>query len=88
MKKIMLLIIFSMLASCATGTWDHRSNNNSNLNFDKGYCRSYANSKTPTYLCRNPFYCEPDEWSEVIVSISQNNSTYDHCMYGKGYNYK
>ena len=39
MKKIMLLIIFSLLTSCATGTWDHRSNNNSNLNFDKGYCQ-------------------------------------------------
>ena len=34
------------------------------------------------------FYCEPDEWSEVIVSMAQNNSTYDHCMYKKGYNYK
>ena len=98
MKKIMLLIIFSILTSCANtswehrsgnnsdlnfhsgfckslananGTWDHRSNNNSNLNFDKGYCRPFANSKAPTYLCKNPFYCEPDEWSEVIISISQ-----------------
>ena len=36
--------------------------------FDKGYYQSFANSKAPTYLCRNPFYCEPDEWSDAIVS--------------------
>ncbi len=88
MKKIMLLIIFSLLTSCTTGTWHHRLNNNSNLNFDKGYCRSFANSRSPTYLCRNLFYCEPDEWSEVIVSMAQNNSNYDHYMYKKSYNYE
>jgi len=88
MKKIMLLIILSFLTSCAAGNWNHQSGKNSNLNFDKGYCRSFANSKTPTYLCRNLFYCNPDEWSEVIVSMAQNNSNYDHCMYKKGYNYK
>ena len=88
MKKIMLLIIFSLLTSCATGTWDHRSGKNSNLNFDKGYCRSFANSRSPTYLCKNPFYCESDEWSDAIVSIAQNTATFDHCMYGKGYDYK
>ena len=79
MKKIMLLIIFSRLTSFTTGTWNHRSGDNTNLNFDKGYCRSFANSKAPTYLCRNPFYCEPDEWSDAIVSITHNNSAYDHC---------
>lgn len=84
MKKIMLLIIFSRLTSFTTGTWNHRSGDNTNLNFDKGYCRSFANSKVPTYLCRNPFYCEPDEWNDAIVSIAQNNSTYDHCMYKRG----
>ena len=56
--------------------------------FDKGYYQSFANSKAPTYLCRNPFYCEPDEWSDTIVSIAQNNPTYDHCMYKGGYNYE
>jgi len=84
MKKIMVLTLF-LLTSCATGTWDHLSGNNSNLNFDKGYCRSLANSKSPTHLCRDPFYCEPDEWSETIVSIAKNTSTFDHCMYKRGY---
>ena len=56
--------------------------------FDKGYCRSFANSKALTYLCRNPFYCEPDEWSDAIASIVHNNSAYDNCMYKRGYNYE
>ena len=87
MKKIMVLTLF-LLTSCATGTWDHLSGNNSNLNFDKGYCRSLANSKSPTHLCRDPFYCETDEWSETIVSIAKNTSTFDHCMYKRGYKYE
>ena len=87
MKKIVVLAL-SLLTSCTTGNWDHLSGNNSNLNFDKGYCRSLANSKSPTHLCRDPFYCEPDEWSETIVSIAKNNSTYDHCMYKRGYKYE
>ena len=87
MKKIVVLALF-LLTSCTTGNWDHLSGNNSNLNFDKGYCGSLANSKSPTHLCRDPFYCEPDEWSVAIVSIAKNNSTYDHCMYKRGYNYE
>ena len=59
MKKIMLLIIFSMLASCATGTWDHRSGNNTNLNFDKGYCRSFANSRSPLIFAEIHFIVSP-----------------------------
>ncbi len=88
MKKFLVIIVLIFLNSCATGTWKHRSGKNSNLGFDKGYCRSLANSKSPTYLCKNPFYCEPHEWSEAIVSIGQNISTYDHCMYKKGYLYE
>ena len=88
MRNFLIIISLIFLTSCATGTWGHRSNNNSNLNFDKGYCRSFANSRSPTYLCKNLSYCEPDEWSEVIISISQNSATYDHCMYNKGYNYR
>tara|TARA_B100001540_G_C15451047_1_gene481123 strand:+ start:97 stop:360 length:264 start_codon:yes stop_codon:yes gene_type:complete len=87
MKNFIIISLF-FLTSCTSGTWGHRSNNNSNLNFDKGYCRSLANSKSPTYLCRNPLYCEPDEWSKTIVSIAKNTSTFDHCMYKKGYFYE
>tara|TARA_B100002051_G_C16666101_1_gene601823 strand:+ start:363 stop:629 length:267 start_codon:yes stop_codon:yes gene_type:complete len=88
MEKYFLLILILLTTSCASGTWSHVTDSNSNLEFDKGYCRSLANSKSPTRLCRNPFYCEPDEWSETIVSIAKNNSTFDHCMYKKGYKYE
>ena len=86
MKKIMSLIIFSMLASCATGTWDHRSNNNSNLNFHSGFCKSLANAKAPTYICKDPFMCKPEEFSLAITALGQNAATYSHCMYQRGYN--
>ena len=88
MKKYILLTLILLTTACEIGTWNNVSGNNSNLNFDKGYCTSLANSKSPTHLCRDPFYCKPDEWSEVITSIAKNISTFDHCMYKKGYKYE
>ena len=85
MKGIFILISLIILTGCAPANWVHQNSNNSNLRFDKGECRSFANSRSPTYLCKNPFYCEPDEWTKVLSSISQNNSTFDYCMYQKGY---
>ena len=85
MKKILIVIGLFTFTGCAPTSWVHQNSNNSNLNFDKGECRSFANSRSPTYLCKNPFYCEPDEWTKVLSSISQNNSTFDYCMYQKGY---
>ena len=58
MKKIMLLIIFSILTSCANTSWEHRSGNNSDLNFHSGFCKSLANAKAPTYICKDPFMCK------------------------------
>ena len=86
MKKIMLLIIFSILTSCANTSWEHRSGNNSDLDFHSGYCRSLANAKAPTYICKDPFMCKPEEFSLAIIALGQNAATYDHCMYQKGYN--
>ena len=88
MKKIMLLIIFSILTSCANTSWEHRSGNNSDLDFHSGYCRSLANAKAPTYICKDPFMCKPEEFSLAITALSQNAAVYDHCMYQKGYNGK
>ena len=85
MKKILIVISLFIFTGCASANWVHQNSNNSNLSFDKGECRSFANSRSPTYLCKNPFYCEPDEWTDVLSSISQNNSTFDYCMYQKGY---
>ena len=86
MKKIMLLIIFSILTSCANTSWEHRSGNNSDLDFHSGYCRSLANAKAPTYICKDPFMCKPEEFSLAIIALGQNAAEYDYCMYQKGYN--
>ena len=86
MKKIMLLIIFSILTSCANTSWEHRSGNNSDLDFHSGYCRSLANAKAPTYICKDPFMCKPEEFSLAITALGQNAAIYAHCMYQKGYN--
>jgi len=88
MKKFIFLPILFFLLSCATGTWNHRSGNNSDLNYHSGYCRSFANSKAPIYICRNPFMCASDEISIVLMDWAENESTYKNCMYTKGYNYR
>ena len=85
MKNILLLMLSIILSGCASTNWTHQTSNNSKLSLDKGECRAFANSKSPTYLCKNPLYCEPEEWAEVITSISTNNATFDYCMYKKGY---
>ena len=88
MKKFIYLIIFSLLTSCANTSWDHRSGDNSDLSFHSGFCNSLANAKAPTYLCKDPFMCKPEEFSLVITALGQNAAEYDHCMYKKGYNVK
>jgi len=87
MKSFFYLLIFLMLASCATGSWQSREGSNSNLNIDTGYCKSSANSRYPIYICRNPFMCAPDETNKAISSITQNSATLKNCMYEKGYYY-
>ena len=86
MKKFIYLILLSLLTSCANTSWDHRSGNNSDLEFHSGFCNSLANAKSPTYLCKYPFMCKPEEFSLVITALGQNAAEYDHCMYKKGYN--
>ena len=85
MKNNLLIILLIILNGCASTNWTHQNSNNLKLSLDKGECRAFANSKSPTYLCKNPLYCEPEEWAEVISSISTNNATFDYCMYKKGY---
>ena len=50
-----------------------------------GFCRSFANANAPTYICKDPFMCLPDEISVAITALSQNAAEYNHCMYKKGY---
>ena len=85
MKKIMNLILIIFLSGCASSSWTHKSNDNSNLEFDSGFCRSFANANAPTYICRDPLMCSPDELSLAITALGQNAAEYNHCMYKKGY---
>lgn len=88
MKKIMNLILIMFLSGCASSSWTHKSNDNSNLEFDSGFCRSFANANAPTYICKDPLMCSPDELSLAITALGQNAAEYNHCMYKKGYNVK
>lgn len=86
MKKYIYLILFSFLTSCANNTWEHASGNNSELDFHSGFCKSLANAKAPTYICKDPLMCKPEEFSLAITALGQNAAEYNHCMYKKGYN--
>ena len=88
MNKLTYIILFSLLASCANTSWEHISGNNTELNFHSGFCKSLANAKAPTYICKDPFMCKPEELSLAITALGQNASEFNHCMYKKGYNSK
>ena len=83
-KKIFIVLSFTLLTACST-TYSHKSGNNSNLELDSRSCNNQAKLNAPTYLCRNPLMCAPDEFSLVIDSIAANNAFYDQCMLRKGY---
>lgn len=86
MNIIKLLFLLLIVSSCTTRTWEHQSGNNSKLDLDKNFCDTFADSRYPTYLCKNPLMCAPDETSKVISSIAENSAAYRNCMHGKGYN--
>ena len=88
MNKLIYIILFALLASCTNTSWEHNSGNNAKLDFHSGYCRSLANAKAPTYICKDPFMCKPEELSLAITALGQNAAEYNHCMYKKGYNSK
>ena len=88
MKNIINILLFFLITSCANTSWNHKSGDNSDLNYHSGFCRSLANSKSPTYICENPFMCKPEEFSLAITALGQNAAEYNHCMYQKGYNVK
>ena len=88
MKKFVYLILISLLASCATGTYSNRSGDNSNLSFDSGFCRSLARSKHPGYICKNPLMCTMEEVNIVLNDLTQYHAVYQNCMYSKNYDYQ
>lgn len=82
MKKLLGLIFFFLLSSCAT-EWEKSTSSNS-VNQDRRYCKAMANAAAPTYLCRNPLMCAPDETVKVLDTIVRNNSYFEKCMFEKG----
>ena len=80
MKKILILMLFILLTSCATGTYTSRDGDNSNLNHDTLYCKSLARSKHPGYICKNPLMCTMEE-----VNIVLNDLTQYHAVFQKLY---
>ena len=76
------LLLF-ILASCTT--YSHQSGNDSNLGTDSRSCKNLANLNAPTYICRNPLMCAPDEIAIAWEAIVRNDAYYDQCMLQKGY---
>ena len=83
-KKILVILSFAFLTGCAT-TYTHQSGNNSNLSIDSRACDNQADIQAPVYMCRNPFFCQPEETALVFNSIERNGAIYDQCMLSKGY---
>ena len=83
-KNTIVVLIFVTISSCTT--WSHQSGNNNNLNSDKRYCNTEARIQAPTYICRNPLMCAPDEFAMAIDALSRNAAIFDRCMMRKGYN--
>ncbi len=84
MKKLFLAsLLLIVLASCTTYT--HQSGNNSRLEIDKRTCGNLANLNAPTYICRNPLMCAPDEIAIAWEAIARNDAYFDQCMIQKGY---
>ena len=88
MNKLIYIILFSLLTSCASGTYSSRDGNNSNLNFDTRFCKSLARSKHPGYICENPLMCTMEEVNIVLNDLTQYQAVFQNCMLRKGYNYQ
>ena len=85
MIKNLGLSLFTILFLASCTTYSHQSGNNSNLDIDKRSCSNLANLNAPTYICRNPLMCAPDEFAIAIEAIARNDAYFDQCMIQKGY---
>ena len=83
-KKPLLVLSLTFLTACST-TYVHKSGNNSNLETDSRSCNNLARLNAPTYICRNPLMCAPDEFAIAIEALSRNDAYYQQCMLQKGY---
>ena len=83
-KQLKFLIIFLIATGCAS-SYTHSSGNNSNLSNDSNFCSAYARVTAPTYICKNPLMCAPEETSIALDALLNNAAAYDLCMLKKGY---
>ena len=88
MKKIITVLLMSLLTSCATGTYSSRDGDNSNLSHDTLYCKSLARSRHPGYIFKNPFMCTMEEVNIVLNDLTQYQAVFQNCMLTRGYNYQ
>ena len=88
MKKIITIMFLILLTGCATGTYTSRDGDNSNLNYDTLYSKSFARSNHPGYICENPLMCTMQEVNIVLNDLTQYHAVYQNCMLRKGYNYQ
>ena len=85
MIKNLVLCVFVLIFLASCTTYSHQTGNNSNLDTDRRSCSNLANLNAPTYICRNPLMCAPDEFAIVIEAIARNDAFFDQCMLQKGY---
>ena len=88
MNKLIYIILFALLTSCATGNYTNRSGDNSNLSFDTRFCKSLARSLHPGYICKNPLMCTMEETNIVINDLTQYHAVFQNCMHSKNYDYQ
>ena len=87
MNRLINILLFFLLISCTTGTYTNRSSDNSNLSFDKSYCKLLARSKYPGYICKKPLMCATEEFTTVINELAKYEGVFQNCMIKKNYNY-
>ena len=86
MKKIIIFLLILINTGCVSSNWQHTSGVNSNISYDKNYCKSKANVQSPTYICKDPLMCKPEEFSTAITALADHAASYNYCMFNKGYN--
>lgn len=84
--KTFLIASIIFISSCSSTSYKHSSGNNNYLSSDTSNCRTEAYLYAPTYICRNPFMCAPDEFQIATQALIRNETYFKRCMQLKGYN--
>mgnify|MGYP003996646083 CR=1 FL=1 len=84
-NNLLRLVALLLLTASCTTNYTHSSGNNSNKDTDSRSCGNQAKLNAPTYICRNPLMCAPDEFAIAIEALTRNDAFFDQCMLQKGY---